>query len=230
MNKNHEQRKQAKQELTKIIGINLRIARELNGFTRKQVMQQVFGGDGRNLNRISEIEHGNLLPPLVTLHKLAQMYNVSLDFIFGRTNEPDVLAEDAYVGRAVSTIRHLGIDMMDGITKVLIEQAKALPKADCVALMECSKNLIQDAIRSQSRSFDNDNQLKLRLNQLNQALIQAERGFAKRQLLCNIAFDDAISHHQDRQHKNRLSIEKRDQAILDKQVVLPKQSFQLDLF
>lgn len=229
MNK-QDQRRQDKQKFMQIIGTNLRIAREINGYSRKQVMQEVFGGDGKNLNRISEIEHGNLLPPIVTIAKLANMYNVSLDFIFGRVSEPDLMAEDAYVSRAVGIIRNLGLDMMDGLTKVLIEQAKSLPKSDDIALMESSKNLIQAILKDKNSILKNHNHLRPLLNDLNNALVQSERAFAKKQVLFNIAYDDAISEQCERQHKNRLLVEKIDREMTKNQLKMTKKLNQPKLF
>lgn len=221
--------KQEKEKLTQILGNNLRIAREMNGFTRRQVMKEVFDGNGRNLNRISEVEHGNLMPSVMHILRFAQMYNVSLDFLFGRTNEPDFLCEDAYVGRAVSSIRHLGIDMMDGLTKILIEQAQSLPKSDSIALMEAARELIQGVLLAPKSILENQENLKRLLNDLNNALVQAERNYAKKQVRFNITFDDAIS--EQRLHKNKLLVEKPNHSLTAMQKKLTEQTQrQPDLF
>ena len=39
-------------------------------------------------------EIGNAFPPIATLCKLADMFNVSLDYLVGRTDNPDIDAAD----------------------------------------------------------------------------------------------------------------------------------------
>ena len=39
---------------------------------------------------LSKFENGERIPPTETLMRLAEFYNVSIDYILGRTNKPDV--------------------------------------------------------------------------------------------------------------------------------------------
>ena len=62
---------------------NIRSLRIDNGLTQKQVAQVL----GVSQNTYSQYEIGVLNYPVDALMKLADLYNVSVDYLLGRTNE-----------------------------------------------------------------------------------------------------------------------------------------------
>ncbi len=67
------------------LGMRLRRARELKRFSQKEVEEKIKIS---NVN-ISRYETDQTSPNLDTLKKLADIYQVSLDWIFGITDKPD---------------------------------------------------------------------------------------------------------------------------------------------
>lgn len=226
MNKKTRQ-KQEKEQLAQIVGANLRVAREINGFTRKKVMQDIFMGDGYNLNRISELENGDALPSVPLLLKLSVYYNVNMDFLMGRTHQPDFLSEDAYVGRAVADLRNLGLDMMDKVTVALLEQIKSLPSIDSMALLDNAKQLIFALLQCQDGAFKDKYhaQFKGLVASLNDSIISTEKTLARQQILKEVAYEDAIADSDNRLYGGRLYADKAKRSTkthrkLDKQLLL----------
>ena len=65
---------------------NLRILRKQHNLT--QVALQVKTGIEQAL--LSKVENGERIPPTETLLILADYYNVSIDYILGRTDNPEI--------------------------------------------------------------------------------------------------------------------------------------------
>ena len=65
---------------------NLRILRKQHNLT--QVALQVKTGIEQAL--LSKFENGERIPPTETLLILADYYNVSIDYILGRTDNPEI--------------------------------------------------------------------------------------------------------------------------------------------
>ena len=61
---------------------NIRSLRIDNGYTQRQIAEQV----GVSQNTYSQYEIGVLNYPIEVLEKLADFYNVSVDYLLGRTN------------------------------------------------------------------------------------------------------------------------------------------------
>lgn len=226
MNKKTRQ-KQEKEQLAQIVGANLRVAREINGFTRKKVMQDIFMGDGYNLNRISELENGDALPSVPLLLKLSVYYNVNMDFLMGRTHQPDFLSEDAYVGRAVADLRNLGLDMMDKVTIALLGQIKTMPSTDSMALLDNAKQLIFALLQCQDGAFKDKYhaQFKGLVASLNDSIISTEKTLARQQILKEVAYEDAIADSDNRLYGGRFYADKAKHSTkthrkLDKQLLL----------
>ena len=65
---------------------NLKILRKSRGYT--QIAVQMKTGIEQAL--LSKFENGERIPPTETLMKLADFYNVSIDYILCRTDEPNI--------------------------------------------------------------------------------------------------------------------------------------------
>ena len=65
---------------------NLKFLRKSKGYT--QIAVQMKTGIEQAL--LSKFENGERVPPTETLIKLADFYNVSMDYIMCRTDNPDI--------------------------------------------------------------------------------------------------------------------------------------------
>lgn len=65
---------------------NLKVLRKTKGYT--QIAVQMKTGIEQAL--LSKFENGERIPPTETLIKLAEFYNVSIDYILCRTDKPEV--------------------------------------------------------------------------------------------------------------------------------------------
>ena len=64
----------------------LKHLRKSRGYTQISVQMQT----GIEQALLSKFENGERVPPTETLMKLAEFYNVSMDYIMCRTDKPDV--------------------------------------------------------------------------------------------------------------------------------------------
>lgn len=65
---------------------NLKFLRKSRGYT--QVALQIKTGIEQAL--LSKFENGERVPPTETLFRLAEFYNVSIDYILCRTDNPEI--------------------------------------------------------------------------------------------------------------------------------------------
>lgn len=64
----------------------LKILRKSRGYTQVSVQMQT----GIEQALLSKFENGERIPPTETLVRLAEFYNVSIDYILCRTDKPEV--------------------------------------------------------------------------------------------------------------------------------------------
>ena len=64
----------------------LRELRKSRGYTQVSVQMQT----GVEQALLSKFENGERIPPTETLVRLAEFYNVSIDYILYRTDKPDI--------------------------------------------------------------------------------------------------------------------------------------------
>lgn len=64
----------------------LKQLRKAKGYTQIRVQMET----GIEQALLSKYENGERIPPTETLLKLADFYNVSTDYLLGRTDKPDV--------------------------------------------------------------------------------------------------------------------------------------------
>lgn len=69
-----------------VVKNNLRVLRKSKGYT--QIGLQMKTGIEQAL--LSKFENGERVPPTETLIKLADFYNVSIDYILCRTDNPNI--------------------------------------------------------------------------------------------------------------------------------------------
>lgn len=64
----------------------LKLLRKSRGYTQISLQMQT----GIEQALLSKYENGERIPPTETLLKLAEFYNVSIDYILCRTNKPEI--------------------------------------------------------------------------------------------------------------------------------------------
>ncbi len=65
---------------------NLKILRKQKGLTQISLQMQT----GIEQALLSKFENGERIPPTETLLRLAEFYDVSIDYLLGRTDNPEV--------------------------------------------------------------------------------------------------------------------------------------------
>lgn len=129
-------------QLQKIIGKNLKTARQhVNGMSMQEVMQKVWGISDRK-NRLSEIENGARMPSPYILLRLSVLYGVSLDFVFGLSHDIERDLECARGGRIVQGLRETALDMVDKISMTLAKQVNVLPRTEAMVVRDRALNMI----------------------------------------------------------------------------------------
>lgn len=69
-----------------IVQTRLKELRKSRGYTQISLQMQT----GIEQALLSKFENGDRIPPTETLVRLAEFYNVSIDYILCRTNKPEV--------------------------------------------------------------------------------------------------------------------------------------------
>ena len=64
----------------------LRMLRKSRGYTQVSLQMQT----GIEQALLSKFENGERIPPTETLYRLAEFYNVSIDYILCRTDKPEI--------------------------------------------------------------------------------------------------------------------------------------------
>lgn len=131
----------SKDEITRLVGKKFRTARLANNLTIRYVVDKVFDGNG---NRLSEIEHGMKLPTVTKMIELAQLYGVSLDYIFGLSPEYESNVESFHTGLIVNTMREASLDLADRVSESLIMLSKKLPNHQGQLLLDSAKRCLKD--------------------------------------------------------------------------------------
>lgn len=90
--------------LRKLIGARFRAARKLNGWDQTEAAER-FGY--RNSTQISLVEDGTRFPTHECLEKAWRIYGVSLDYLFGLTEEPERDMRLAERQAAMAQVQHL---------------------------------------------------------------------------------------------------------------------------
>lgn len=113
----------------KLIGNNCKIAREWSGINRDVVMKKVWNyADDLYNNRIVELENGVRVFSLSIMIKIASLYNCSLDFIAGLSNEVELNAASSSNGIILQSMRAAALDMADSLSKDLFSLMDYFPK------------------------------------------------------------------------------------------------------
>lgn len=144
-------RRKRDKNMLKVIGQNLKVARQVSGRTTTEMMRLIWKAEPgeKNLNRISEIENGLQTPSLSVLVELAEIYGCSLDYIFGLSPEfeRDLIASQT--GVVVTAIRETSMDMCDSMTRAVLGLIGNMPPVVGQALLDSAKRAVGEFERCQ---------------------------------------------------------------------------------
>lgn len=129
-----------------MVGYNCKIAREWAGINRDVVMQKVWNYKEETFNnRIVELESGARAFPLPIMIKIAKLYDCSLDFIAGISNEVELNAPSSHNGVIIQSMRNAALEMANSLSKDLCSLLDYFPKYHGELLKLYSQKLV-DAI------------------------------------------------------------------------------------
>lgn len=180
-----------KAELAKIVGENLYKARNLSNLTRREVNDKLFNGNG---NRLSEIEHGVNLPTYPQLIEMAQLYGVSLDFVFGLSTEYEMNTGCYYSGLVLNTMREAGLDIADRISESLISLSKNFPPHSSQLLLDSSKRLVREFMKYRQDMVFSVEYMPLDecIKELQFQIQEVEKNIARKARIMEVAYQDAL--------------------------------------
>ncbi|MDO4440558.1 MAG: helix-turn-helix domain-containing protein [Moraxella sp.] len=127
-------------DIKKLLGKNLRIARENAGLSQSDVMQRLWG-DCKRRNRISEIENGHAEIDLFQFLLFLDLYGQSADYILGRSCEPinDILA--AHINNIRLHTKSYLEPIVEQMTACVVGHLTKVDKDEHLMLIDRAKNL-----------------------------------------------------------------------------------------
>lgn len=187
-----------------MIGRNLARARVLSNFSQAKVMQVIFGTKNpKQKNRISEIEHGRILPDAELLHQLCKLYCVSSDYILGFSQE---IVLDPTVGRASLLYNSLNEtlgEMLQSLTSQLclvgVRHINTLPACSVLALLDTVKQYLK------TQKIDIDSPHYEQLISMVKLVRQCETQMAIQERDMEIALDDIANRDEEEKRQTILS-------------------------
>lgn len=183
--------------IDKVIGNNLRVARQNAGYTQSQVMDMIWD-DKKNRNRISEIENGKVTIDIYTFLILVDLYGQSVDFILGRSCEPinDVMA--ASVNNVKLNLQKYLEPIFEKATETVIEHIKSIDKDDNLELLKVCDDIGHYTFANGLKlAQDNPELYKLLHNLMNVTRkIRINEAKRERQMYAQL---EAIEHRHDKE-------------------------------
>lgn len=194
-----------------IIGANLKKARNLANLSMQEVMIKIWNVDN-NKNRLSELENGAKLPTLPILFELCELYGVSIDYIFGRTREPELDLQSQRAGSIMQAMRETGLELMDCISNALSKKVALMPKHESELLLDAAKKLIREHKKISRDSLSDE--INLALGELEYTARQLDIQIARHLRTIELNCVEQINGI-DSGMKNRLYTEKSKQLSID---------------
>lgn len=197
-------------EFRRMMGKNLQKARYLSGLTQIQAMQKIWNRSpkDRNTNRLSEIENGDKLPSIEVVYKLAKLYGVSLDYIFGVSTEPDADLNASKAGFIMNGTHELVHEMMRNFMPMMSRYIATLPRTEAMVLLDAAKNVTTDYLSISSC----DSQFAIRypvltkhLHILANAARATDVSICKNMRALEIAAEEAMSRSDKRDNGHLLT-------------------------
>lgn len=183
-------------QIKKLLGRNLKIARENAGLSQTDVMTALWGNN-KNRNRISEIENGHTEIDMFVFLLLVNLYGQSADYVLGRSCEPinDILA--AHINNVRLNTKHYLEPIIDAMTASVVEAIGKIDKDEHLVLVDRAKNLV-------AYLLEHGKSLKKDYPVLHQMLLGVEQSVrtigvneAKRQRQMQAQLDDIAKRHDE---------------------------------
>lgn len=130
-------------QLQRVIGLNLKSARQRVARMSMQEVCQEIWGDRNKKSRLSEIETGARMPTVYQLLKFSILYGVSLDFIFGMSNDIERDLECSRAGIVVQGLRETALEIVERIGHTLAKQVSVMPKMQATLLLDAALEVIK---------------------------------------------------------------------------------------
>lgn len=117
-----------------LFSIRFKEERKNKGLTQEQLAKEFF----LNKSSISRYEKGTQMPEMVMLQKFAEYFDVSVDYLLGRTNERNLNKEKPKLDEGIKTIAAHRINPYEDISKEGINKINEY--IEMIRIMEQSKN------------------------------------------------------------------------------------------
>lgn len=182
---------QQEQEIKKILGKNLRAARDNAAMTQEEVSQIIWKTGNRN--RISEIENGKVNLSAMDLIMFHNLYGQSIDYICGLSIEPEMDALAGTVNHIVAQSKSMVDHLATQMAIVLTSTMKDACKSDMVALLDGASKLCE-AVKNERDIHDMPYTVGCALNNLLYAIKHIEQ----KQLMQDRAVQTQVAEHIER--------------------------------
>lgn len=104
--------------LLELFSIRFKEERKNKGLTQEQLAKEFF----LNKSSISRYEKGTQMPEMVMLQKFAEYFDVSVDYLLGRTDERNVHKEKSKLDEGIKTIAAHRININEDLPDDAIEK------------------------------------------------------------------------------------------------------------
>lgn len=119
--------------LLELFSIRFKEERKNKGLTQEQLAKEFF----LNKSSISRYEKGTQMPEMVMLQKFAEYFDVSVDYLLGRTDERNVHKEKPKLDEGIKTIAAHRINLYEDISEEGINKINEY--IEMVRIMEQNK-------------------------------------------------------------------------------------------
>ncbi|MBI2240935.1 MAG: helix-turn-helix transcriptional regulator [Magnetospirillum gryphiswaldense] len=107
-------------DLKQYVGVQVRAARQKRRLTQERLGEMV----GKTAESISNIERGQVLPPLDTLYDIARQLDVPMGFFFEEMDRPRTIARNRM--ELEHRLRALAEDLGDGELRLAVAVVEAI--------------------------------------------------------------------------------------------------------
>lgn len=137
--------------LKKMIGNNLRVARNDHNLTHTQVMKEIWGIT-KSRSKICEIEAGTRSISVMELLAFQRLYGQSIDYWCGLSVEQDVDHTAGMVNHVTNRMGRLVESLTSEITSIVASQLKSICKNDTHALMSSAKMMCSHVMSGSNKA------------------------------------------------------------------------------
>lgn len=186
----------------KLLGINLKVAREGAGYTQAEVMERVWG-IFNNRNRISEIENGHVDVNIELIIILADMYGCTVDYLLGRSCEPinDIYAN--HLNHILLNCRKYFEPMIEQMVGSVTDFIKKVDKDEHLELVNTCEKLRDYTLKYNDKIKEFDPNFHHLLHHLEWIIRKIAAKEAQKQVQLQAHIDN-VNHRMDKEYRHRL--------------------------